>query len=109
MPADLSLHQEHRNEQDAFHPDRPASISLAAPRCRPGLGARFLAWLTPGKQSRPRLPATRHTGESTGKPTRSADDPGNNDLGMARRLISEDRYGFVLLKQAMGQIADEDC
>ncbi|MGA7497063.1 MAG: SUMF1/EgtB/PvdO family nonheme iron enzyme [Isosphaeraceae bacterium] len=109
MPADLSLHQEHRNEQDAFRPDRPAGISLAAPRRRPGLGARFLAWLTPGKQSRPRRPTTRHTGESTGKPTRPTDDPGTKDLGMARRLISQDRYGFVLLRQAMGQIADEDA
>src|SRR5208283_3380849 len=101
MPADLSLHQEHRNQQDAFRPDRPADISLAAPRRRPGLAARLLAWLTPGKQSRPRRPTTRHTGESTGKPTRPADDPGTKDLGMARRLISQDRYGFVLLRQAM--------
>src|SRR5271166_2878184 len=109
MPADLSLHQEHRNRQDAFRPDRPAGISLEAPRRRPGLGARLLAWLTPGKQSRPRRPTTRHIDESTGKPTCPPDDTGNKDLGMARKLISQDRYGFVLLRQAMGQIADEDA
>ncbi len=109
MPVDLSPQQEHHTAQDAIRVDRPPSIALASPRRRPGLGARFLAWLTPGRRSRSRRPAMRQAGDNTVKPARLADEPGPADLGMARRLISQERYGFVLLKQAIGQIADDDA
>ncbi len=108
MPADLSLQQERRNEQEALRAGRPANLTQIPPRRRPGLGARFLDWLSPGRHSRSRRPVKPQAGEITGKPTRLAAEPGNTDVGMAKRLISQDRYGFVLLKQTIGQIADDD-
>lgn len=109
MPADLSIHQEHRNEQDASCSVRAANTSLAAPRRRPGLGARLLAWLNPRQRSRPSRPITRASVEAPGRLAHPAHRLEDEDLGVARRLISQDRYGFVLLRQAVGQIADEDA
>ncbi len=109
MPTNLSLPQNHRKSSEVALADRPASLNSSLRRRRPGLGARLLAWLNPGGQSRARRPAKPQASESNGQAAPLANEHGGKDSGMPRRLIAQDRYGFVLLKEAIGQITEGDA
>ena len=41
--------------------------------------------------------------------SQSSFQAGDDLGGMTRRLIAQDRYGFVLLKEAVGQVSDDDA
>ena len=109
MPTNLSLPQKHRKSSEVALADRPASLNSSLRRRWPGLGARLLAWLNPGRQSRARRPAKPQASESNGQAAPLANEHGGKDSGMPRRLIAQDRYGFVLLKEAIGQITEGDA
>ena len=108
MSVELSLHQEHRNEQEAFRTGRAASSVRSRRRGAGRVGSPFSGLARSWQAIQARRPATRHTGESTGNPP-TPRTTGTNDLGMTSRLIAQDRYAFVLLKEAVGQITDEDA
>ncbi len=108
MSVNLSLEQKRKGEQDAPRHDRPTPVASALPRRHRGLAGRFLAWIAPGKPARAGSSRTASDGDRNAAAERSAEERGNPDLGMARKLIAQDRYGFVLLREAMGQIDDSD-
>jgi iron(II)-dependent oxidoreductase len=73
-----------------------------------GLGARLLDWFAPRRRDgladpRPHVPA--------GNPaSRSASSRSGSEIhGMARQLIAQDRYVFILLREAVEQIPEADA
>lgn len=94
---------------------------LGAPAPRPPVGPRsgwsdrLFGWMTPGKS---RTGASRDRGEfpprfsdrDAGQGPRSAGrEPPDELASMTKRLINEDRYAFVLMKEAIDQIGDRDA
>src|SRR5512135_1948184 len=76
----------------------------------PGVARRGWAsrvWRTLGARRPPG--AGGPSGPSSGRDRREADRPAAEIQGMTRRLIAEDRYVFVLLKEAIGQIGESDA
>lgn len=76
---------------------------------RRGLGSRLFGWLA---RPRPAAPPARKSpaGPVNGTRAHNGHHSGEDELhGMARRLIADDRYGFVLLREASDQVADADA
>jgi len=103
---------------DDSHPDSPDNEIQSPPRLRPdalavsapprrGLGSRLFGWLSP-------RPRRVHNGSaSDGENARLRQDGSHRDHdelhGMARRLTAQDRYAFVLLRQAADQVSEADA
>lgn len=74
---------------------------------RPSWAARLLSWFAPGRPRAGEIPAASGERARPGIPDDLAADDGLRE--MARRLIAEDRYVFVLLREAAEQIDDRDA
>jgi iron(II)-dependent oxidoreductase len=79
------------------------------PPPRRGLGARLFGWLSPRTVPRPHLRAPNDEGLGDKGDPAFVQRSGDEIHGMAKRLIAQDRYGFVLLKEAVEQVSDSDA
>jgi iron(II)-dependent oxidoreductase len=86
--------------------DRPGSVATALAPTSPHQPAagRWFGWL---RRSRTSPPASR----AAAGPVRGGDRdrPADDLQGMSRRLIADDRYCFVLLREAADQVSEPDA
>ena len=108
MAGDHFLDQEIHDEPGEEPPRRGKNGSAALATPRRGLGTRFLDWLAPRRRSGPAGRASR-LDESRGPRPQPSQQSKSELQGITSRLIAQDRYAFVLLKEAVGQITDEDA
>jgi iron(II)-dependent oxidoreductase len=93
------------DETGPSRPLTPADRSVASAPWR-SLGARLLGWLRPHDEPRTH---PRQRGERFDQPHKSAERAADEIHGMARQLIGRDRYAFVLLRDAAGQVSEPDA
>src|SRR3954469_10904138 len=108
MPTNHVMEHESTEVQEA--PRTPPAPSLARVRApaRRGLAARFFGWLAPRRIHSPHSASRREIGDGD-ESRASSPRRGDEDIhGMAKRLIAQDRYGFVLLQAAVDQVHEAD-
>ena len=96
------------DDEPVENPPGSVRIGAATASSGRGLGARFLNWLAPRKRTGTADRATRLDESCASRQQRSS-QPGNELQGMTSRLIAQDRYAFVLLREAIGQVTEVDA
>src|SRR5262245_49680069 len=108
MDSDPPFHDEHIDESEAGSSDRTRGVALA-PEPKRGLGARLFGWFS---SREPAASSHRSKDSPAQAPQRQAHRSHravDEIHGMAKRLISQERYGFVLLREAADQITEGDA
>jgi iron(II)-dependent oxidoreductase len=108
MDSDPPYLDEHVEESEAGSPDRTNGIALA-PQPRRGLGARLFGWLSPRESAGSSPSSQSSAGQAAQRHVHRSHRGVDEIHGMAKRLISQERYGFVLLRQAADQITEVDA
>ena len=106
MSIELSTNREVHGTDDAASSPRSASSPVVRQPANRGISALWSSLFGPPR--RRAVPARITTPDSEPR-VQSGYQAGDDLGGMTRRLISQDRYGFVLLKEAIGQVSDEDA
>jgi formylglycine-generating enzyme required for sulfatase activity len=109
MPTNHVIEQESTETQEATRLPHSPGVARAQTAPRRGLAARFFGWLAPRRIHSSHSASRREIGDGD-ESRASSPRRGDEDIhGMAKRLIAQDRYGFVLLQAAVDQVHEADA